>query len=121
MKSVHTHGSVADFTPRVVFADNAADHNREIGRTPSGAERAQLLGALRNAERAHRLRIGIWLPLHQIAFDKSPEFIAKHHKNDVLLFTGLKTWIVAYFAKRNRPRRLRPKAVRMEDMAVSSP
>ena len=54
MKSVHAHGSVADFTPRAVFADNAADHNREIGRTASGAERAQLLGELANAEDANR-------------------------------------------------------------------
>jgi len=50
MKSVHAHGLVADFTPRAVFADNAADHNREIGRTGTGAERAKLLGALANSQ-----------------------------------------------------------------------
>jgi hypothetical protein len=69
MKSVHAHGSVADFTPRAVFADNAADHNREIGQTASAAERARLLGALANAEGAHRLRIGVRLSFHEIIFD----------------------------------------------------
>jgi hypothetical protein len=44
MKSVHAHGSVADFTPRAVFADNAADHNREITQAAVMAKRAQLLG-----------------------------------------------------------------------------
>jgi hypothetical protein len=78
MKSVHAHGSVADFTSRAVFADNAADHNREIGRTASGTERAQLVGALPNTERAHRLRIGMRFPRHEIIFDVSAEFIAKH-------------------------------------------
>jgi hypothetical protein len=73
---MHAHGSVADFTPRAVFADNAANHNREIGRTASGAERAQLLGALPEAEGAHRLRIGMRLPCHKIIFDISAEFIA---------------------------------------------
>jgi hypothetical protein len=77
MKSVDAHGSVADFTQRAVFADNAADHNSEIGRT-GGAERAQLLGALANAEGAHRLRIGMRFPRHKIIFDISAEFIAKH-------------------------------------------
>ena len=78
MKSVHGHGSVADFTPRGVLADNAADHNREIGRPAGGAERAQLLGALANAERAHRFRVGVRFPRHKIVFDISAEFIAKH-------------------------------------------
>ena len=78
MKSVHAHGSVADFTPRAVFADNAADHNREIGRTASGAERAQLLGALANAEDAHRFRVGVRLSFDKVVFDVSAEFIAKH-------------------------------------------
>jgi hypothetical protein len=66
MKSVNAHGSVADFTPRAVFAENAADHNREIGRTGGGAERAQLLGALANAEGAYRFRVGVRLPRHRI-------------------------------------------------------
>jgi hypothetical protein len=36
---VHAHGSVADFTPRAVFADNATDHNREVGRGAGQAKR----------------------------------------------------------------------------------
>src|SRR5262249_30233781 len=77
MESVHAHGSVADFTPRAVFADNAANHNREIGRTASGAARAQLLGALTNAEGAKQFRVGLRLPFHQIILDVVAKFIAK--------------------------------------------
>jgi hypothetical protein len=77
MKSVHAHGSVADFTPRAVFADNAADHNREIGRTASAADRAQLLGALANAEGAHRLRIGMRFPFHEVTLDVAAKLFTK--------------------------------------------
>ena len=76
MKSVHAHGLVADFAPRAVFADNSANHNREIGRTASGAERAQLLGALTNAEGALGLRVGMRFLFDKIAFDVTAEFVA---------------------------------------------
>jgi hypothetical protein len=78
MKSVHAHGSVADFTPRALFANNAADHNREIGQTASGAHRAQLLGMVAHAEGAHRLCIRMRFPFDQIIFDVSAEFVTKH-------------------------------------------
>jgi hypothetical protein len=74
---VHAHGSVEDFTPRAVFADNAANHNREIGRTASAADRAQLLGALANAEGAHRLRIGMRFPFHEVTLDVAAKLFTK--------------------------------------------
>jgi hypothetical protein len=78
MKSVHAHGSVADFPPRAVFADNAEDNNREIGRNARRAEGAQLLGALADAEGTERFRVGGRFPFDKIVFDVSTEFVAKH-------------------------------------------
>jgi hypothetical protein len=78
MKSVHAHGSVAVFTPRAFFADNAADHNREIGRTASMAKRAQLLGSLANTKGACWPCVGVRFPFDKIVVDISVEFITKH-------------------------------------------
>ena len=75
---MHAHGSVAVFTPRAFFADNAADHNREIGRTASMAKRAQLLGSLANTKGACWPCVGVRFPFDKIVIDVSAEFIAKH-------------------------------------------